>query len=180
MIPLVTSLLIGAGLGAALGHFGKCTSGSCPLTANWRRGAVYGAAVGLMFHFALGRTGSGSADESTPHVTQLASSDFEAQVLAATQPVLIDFYAPWCGPCKVLSPRLEKIAETLAGRVKFVKVNVDQAGELARQFNIQGVPTLVFFSQGKEVDRIVGLPPGEALEQRLQALATSKSQALLP
>jgi thioredoxin 1 len=171
MLPLILSVLIGGGLGAALGYFGKCSSGACPLTANPWRGALFGALLGLMFHFASGRSGSASVNASTPNVSRIQESQFEAEVVQSTLPVVVDFYASWCGPCKILSPRLDELAGPLTNKVKFVKINVDEAATLAQRLEISAVPTLVFFKSGKVVDRLVGLPSRDTLKTRLESLA---------
>jgi len=164
---LVIKLIIGAGLGALLGYYGQCNSGTCPLTANWKRGATYGAVLGLMFHFASG----GGSYEPPKNVKAIAASDFEAEVTRAGQPVVVDFFATWCGPCKTLSPRLDKLAGEFSHRIKFVAVNVDQAQSLAAKFNVQGVPTLLFFGpDGKLADTSVGLLSAEALRVKLESL----------
>ena len=171
MLTLIGSLLIGGGLGAALGYFGKCSSGACPLTANPWRGAMFGALLGLMFQFASGRSGSASVNVSTPNVSRIQESQFEAEVVQSTLPVVVDFYASWCGPCKVLSPMLDKLAGPLTNQVKFVKIDVDEATALAQRMEIQAMPTLLFFKNGKVVDRSVGLPSRDALKTRLESLA---------
>ena len=171
MLPLILSVLIGGGLGAALGYFGKCSSGACPLTANPWRGAIFGALLGLMFHFSSGRSGSTSVNASTPNVSRIQESQFEAEVVQSTLPVVVDFYAAWCGPCKILSPMLDDLAGPLTNKVKFVKINVDEANALAQQMEIEAMPTLVFFKNGKVVDRLVGLPSKDTLKTRLESLA---------
>jgi thioredoxin 1 len=171
MLSLIGSLLIGGALGAALGYFGKCSTGACPLTANPWRGAVFGALLGLMFHFASGRGSSATVNASTPNVSRIQESQFEAEVVQSTLPVVVDFYASWCGPCKVLSPMLDDLAGPLTNKVKFVKINVDEATTLAQRLEIQGVPTLMFFKRGKVVDSLVGLPSGGTLKMRLESLA---------
>jgi thioredoxin 1 len=168
---LILTVAIGGGLGAALGYLGKCSSGTCPLTSTWWRGAIYGALLGLMFYFASGRGGSASINESTQNVKRINESQFEAEVAQATSPVVVDFYAPWCGPCKMLSPMLDKLAGSLTNKVKFVKINVDEANALAQRLEIEGVPTLMFFKGGKVVDRLVGLPSSDTLKMRLGLLA---------
>lgn len=173
MQSLLLSVLVGAGLGAAWGHFGKCRSGTCPLTANWWRGALYGAVLGLLFHSVAGGTRPGAAAEPTPNVTQISPDQFESQVMRAPVPVVVDFYATWCGPCKVLSPRLNELAGPLTNRVNFFKIDVDQANQLAERFQIKGVPTLLFFRDGKVADTVVGLLPKEDLKARLTAFAAS-------
>ena len=168
---LIFSVLIGGGLGAVLGYFGKCSSGTCPLTSNWWRGALYGAVLGFMFHALSARTGSNSV-ESTQNVKLIQEQQFEAEVTHATGPVVVDFFATWCGPCKRLSPMLDNLAEPLTNRVKFLKVDVDQSAKLARQFAVEGVPTLIFFKGGKVVDKMVGLPAKDALKRKLEFLAS--------
>jgi thioredoxin 1 len=182
VLSLVISLAVGAGLGAALGAFGQCTSGTCPLTSTWWRGALYGAALGLMFHVTTGRSSAGSTTPSSTNVSQVAQADFDASVLRSTLPLVVDFYAPWCGPCKVMAPRLDKVADAYAGRVRVVKVNVDEAPDLASRYEIRGVPSLVFFSGGKAVDAMVGLQSEQDLRTRLdqmlaQAVRTTTPQA---
>lgn len=89
---------------------------------------------------------------------QITASNFEAEVLQSPVPVLVDFWATWCGPCKMISPIVDQIAEEAAGYAKVCKVNIDEAGnqDLASQFNIRSIPTLLFFKDGKLVDTIVG------------------------
>jgi thioredoxin 1 len=165
------TLVIGAGIGAALGYFGKCSSGGCPLTATWWRGAIYGAAVAGLFYFASGGNGSASVNQSTENVQRIGESQFDAAVVQSPLPVAVDFYAPWCGPCKILSPRLDQLAGAFTNRIRFVKINVDEAPALARRFEIQGIPTLLFFKNGQMTDRIVGLPATDNLQARLESLA---------
>ena len=89
-------------------------------------------------------------------VKEINSTDFVKEVLNADMPVVVDFYATWCGPCKMLSPVLEKLAAEFNGKAKFVKVNVDDAAELAATYSISGVPTLILFNGGKIADTTVG------------------------
>jgi thioredoxin 1 len=110
-------------------------------------------------------------------VKRIGESQFEAEVVQSPLPVVVDFYAPWCGPCKILSPRLEQLAGTFAGRIQCVKINVDEAPALARRFDIQGIPTLLFFKDGKVVDRIVGLPATDDLKARLESFAGTNAPA---
>jgi thioredoxin 1 len=160
---------IGGLIGAALGYFGQCSSGTCPLTSTWWRGALYGSVMGLVLYTLSGR-GSGAAEDSK-NVLPIKESNFDAEVIQASTPVVVDFFATWCAPCRKLSPMLDKLAEPFAGQIKFVKVNIDEAPGLAKQYKIEGVPTLLFFKGGKTSDAIVGLPSAEELKSRLQALA---------
>jgi thioredoxin 1 len=101
-------------------------------------------------------------------VIAVTENNFEAEVLKSPLPVLVDFWAQWCGPCKQLSPIVDEVAGDLAGKLKVVKVNVDEAGELAAQFNIMSIPTLVIFKDGKPVWQGVGLHSKTALLAELQ------------
>jgi thioredoxin 1 len=102
---------------------------------------------------------------------ELSPSQFETEVLSATSPVLVDFYAPWCGPCRMLAPMLESLGAEYAGRVSLVKLNVDEAPDLASRYQISGVPTLMLFRHGQVVDSLVGVPSIRALRGRLDAVA---------
>jgi len=97
--------------------------------------------------------------------------EFKRHVLESDLPVLVDFFAPWCGPCRALAPALEDIANAYAGRVNVVKVNVDNSPDLASKFNVSGVPTLKIFKAGQDVDTIIGLPPLSTLRRKLDAVA---------
>lgn len=100
-------------------------------------------------------------------VTEINEAEFESQVLKNSGLVLVDFYAPWCGPCRMIAPVLEALAEELNGKVKFVKVNVDQAPYLAMRYGISGVPTLILFKNGLIIDSWIGVPHPRSLKERL-------------
>jgi thioredoxin 1 len=95
---------------------------------------------------------------------------FEADVLRSEGTTLVDFTAEWCGPCRALSPILDRLAETLGGRVSIAKVDIDESPALAERFAIRSVPTLLLFQNGHLVDRVVGLLPRNKIEQLLDAL----------
>jgi thioredoxin 2 len=98
-----------------------------------------------------------------PWLTSAGDGDFDEVAGRSTLPVLLDLWAPWCGPCRVVAPGVEGAARTLAGRLKVVKVNVDEAPGVAERFGVQGIPTLVILRQGREVARQVGAVPPPAL-----------------
>jgi thioredoxin 1 len=166
---LFVYVAVGAAVGATLGYFGKCSSGACALTANWRRGAIVGAGIGLALFFASDRGVSVAMNESSANVKHIAANEFEAEVDRAASPVLVDFYATWCGPCKALSPRVDKVASEFSGKIRFVKVNVDESPALAQRFGIEGIPTLLLFKNGKVVDTLVGLQSEAGLKTHLAA-----------
>ncbi len=172
-MSLVISLLVGAGLGGVMGYYGKCTTGTCPLTANPWRGALYGMFLGALFYSALGRNGSSAPTGITANVKPVNQAQFESELAQTNRAMVVDFYATWCGPCKRLSPMLDELAGPLTNRINFLKVDVDQSPELAQRYAVQGVPTLVFLRNGKEVGRQVGLTSKEALKTRLESLAAS-------
>ncbi len=97
----------------------------------------------------------------------LDEKNFEAEVVKASGPVLVDFWAEWCGPCKMLSPIIDQIAVELQGKMKVAKVNVDEAPDLAGQFNVMSIPTLLVFKNGVPVDQIVGAMPKDQLLAKL-------------
>jgi thioredoxin 1 len=101
-------------------------------------------------------------------VNNVSASDFSTEVLEASEPVLVDFWAPWCGPCLRLAPELEAVSDELAGQVKFVKVNVDSNTDLAQRFDVRGIPNLVLFKGGKPVDRIIGMTSRQNISSTIQ------------
>ena len=110
---------------------------------------------------------------SVPHVS---NSTFSKDVLQSPVPVLVDFYADWCGPCRMLAHTLEKLSKEFAGRVKILKVNVDAEPELANEFRVESIPLLVFFAEGRPVGRTAGLVNESGLRQVLTQLTDAASQ----
>ena len=110
--------------------------------------------------------------ENMKNVIELSESSFETEVLRSDLPVVVDFYAPWCGPCKMIAPLLEQLAGEFQGRIKFTKANVDDTPELAATYQITGVPTLALFRGGEPIDALVGLAAPKALKSWLEGAAT--------
>jgi thioredoxin 1 len=112
------------------------------------------------------------------NIKEVTDATFEAEVLKAGRPVVVDFWATWCGPCKMVAPEMEKIAEKYAGSVDVVKVDVDANPELSRAFNIMSIPTIAFFpGDGKQPMGVVGFQPMEQLERQFGLDAYAKPKA---
>jgi len=102
------------------------------------------------------------------NLTEINDSNFESSVLKAEGLVLVDFWAPWCGPCRMQTPILEKLVQSDEISAAIMKVNTDEAPGVAQQMGIASIPTLILFKDGKEIDRMVGVQPEEVLKQKLK------------
>jgi len=103
-------------------------------------------------------------------VLEVSDATFDKEVLQSEQPVLVDFWAVWCGPCKAIGPIVDGLAASYAGKVKVVKVNVDENGATPSRYGIRGIPALLLFKGGKVADQIVGYVPQDVIEGKLQKL----------
>ena len=101
------------------------------------------------------------------HVIEITENSFETEVLQSDQPVLVDFWAPWCGPCRLLGPIVEAVAAQYKGVARVVKVNVDHNVSISQRFGIKGIPTLILFQNGKEAERMVGAASEKAVAQMI-------------
>ena len=101
------------------------------------------------------------------HVNEVSDSSFEKDVLQSDKPVLVDFWAAWCAPCRMLAPTVEAVAEKYASAASVVKLNVDENPSVSQRYGIKGIPTLIFFEGGREAERVVGASGQEALSRIL-------------
>ena len=186
IIKLLLGIFIGGAIGAVLGYIGKCSSGSCPLTANPFRGAIYGAIVGLLSASVLSvpqQQGTTPSEDKpalhketrkTPENEAVGTreraegsgvlhidnkSDFEAKVLNASGICLVDLFSDRCPPCRMLAPTISSLADKYSGKVIVCKVNLDRAPGIAREYRVMAIPTVLIIKDGKEVTRLVGLRP---------------------
>ncbi len=104
---------------------------------------------------------------------EISNEKFSEMVLKAKLPVLVDFWAPWCGPCRMVAPVVDELANEYDGKVSFVKINVDDSPETARQYGVMSIPTLIVFKNGQPVSNIVGFRPKPELKKNLDAALTA-------
>ena len=107
----------------------------------------------------------------------VTDATFSTEVEQSPLPVLLDMWAPWCGPCRMIAPVLEELATELAGRVRVAKLNVDENQVTASRFNVRSIPTLLVLKSGREVDRLVGVLPKAAIKQRLEGVMAHGASA---
>jgi len=103
-------------------------------------------------------------------VTDVTDQDFEGEVIKSALPVLVDLWAPWCGPCRMVAPVVDKLAGKYEGKVKFYRLNVDENPQTASKYRVMSIPTLMFFKGGKAVDTVVGAVPERVLQPKIDGL----------
>lgn len=171
IVRISLGILIGAGIGALLGYFGKCSSGTCPLTANPYRGALYGAVMGAVFAFALPQKSQTQAEKTSPRESAKATvgsakgglvdirstDDFRTHVLDAGGICLVDLFSNRCPPCRALAPTVSSLARKYAGKVTVCKVDVDRLPTIAGEYRVSAIPTVLIIRDGTLVDRLMGL-----------------------
>lgn len=184
MIRILIGIALGGALGAFLGWKGRCATGACPLTSNPWLGGLWGAMLGALVVNAFFSTtslfsgsGAGTRNSNTRSdrsMTTTASmvnlgrtEDFQTVVLEASIPVLVDFWAVWCGPCRMQGRVLEELAPRINGDALIVKVNVDEHPDLARRYNVSSIPTLMVFREGSVQQRMVGMQSIQVLQKAL-------------
>jgi thioredoxin len=131
-------------------------------------------AVATGFLLAAGCENPSAMNQSSANVKHITQGEFTDEVAHCVTPVVVDFYATWCGPCRAFSPLLDQVAGGYAGRIKFVKVNVDESPVLAQTYQVQAIPTVLMLKDGKVADRFTGGLPEADLKARLDALLAGK------
>jgi thioredoxin 1 len=111
------------------------------------------------------------------HVREASDSGFETDVLKSDQPVLVDFWAPWCAPCRMLAPTVEAVAEKYAGKARVVKLNVDDNPSVSQRYGIKGIPTLILFKNGHEEERVVGATSEAAISKMIDKHVSAATAA---
>jgi thioredoxin 1 len=106
------------------------------------------------------------------HIKEVSDLDFEAEVLKSTEPVLVDFWAPWCGPCRMIAPLIEELATENQGGVKIAKINIDDSPSTASTYGVSSIPTLMIFKNGEVIDRFVGVQPKKRLQEAIDQAKT--------
>lgn len=101
---------------------------------------------------------------------EFTDQNFNQEVIKSAKPVLVDFWAPWCGPCQMMGPIVEELAEEMGDKVKIGKLNVDENSQTAQQFSIMSIPALIIFKNGKEIKRLVGVQSKESLKEELEKI----------
>lgn len=107
---------------------------------------------------------------ASPDVVTLEDGTFDSEVLKSEIPVLVDFWAVWCGPCRMVAPIVDEVSKEYAGKLKVLKLNTDENPDVAGKYRIMGIPTLMFFKDGKTVDQIVGAVPKSQLKTKIDTL----------
>jgi thioredoxin 1 len=114
------------------------------------------------------KNGAGREETMAGNIVELNSGNFKTTVEAGPTPVLVDFWAPWCGPCRVIAPILEELAKEFEGKVRVAKLNVDDSPDIASQFGVRGIPTLILFKEGQIKGQMVGVNPKNNIVQLIQ------------
>lgn len=180
-VALLVGVMIGGGIGVLLGWVRCYPSAMGHLSSGRYIGGLRGALLGVLLAGAVGCTpGQATQNPTERSLTAVKAQEsnaiinlgdeeaFEEAVLNSSTPVVVDFWAPWCGPCRAQSPILDRLANERGDDIRIVKVNVDELSGLARRYHIQAIPTLMIFQDGKKMTHLVGLQSLEDLNQALE------------
>lgn len=159
MIRILIGAAAGILIGAIVGYIGKCRTGTCPLTSNPLYGALFLGLLGAFIGWASAKSQTPPEPQSYRDIRSIAAvQDFDQSISQPARPVVVDFYATWCAPCRRLSPTIGKLSQTYAGKVDFIKVDIDQAQDLSRRFDVVSIPRIQVFDKGMPLGKpIVGL-----------------------
>ena len=131
--------------------------------------------IAVLFTTGCGKSGGGDYGTDPKKIVTITKDNFDKEVLQSAQPVLVDFWADWCGPCKMVAPVIADLSVEFEGRMKIGKVDVDAETPLAKKYNISAIPTLLVFKNGKQVDQVIGLQNKEQLKSLLNKFADKES-----
>jgi thioredoxin 1 len=168
-------LFLGALIGGLLGYgfyrLAGCKDGACPLTSSPRISVFYGVLAGVFFVYSsVNAVGCSRKTEeaANPYVKTFTTDDWEKEVLKSEKPVLVDFWAPWCGPCRIQGPIVDKLAEEMKDSALVGKLNVDIHGKIAGQYGIRSIPTLLVIRGGKVQNQFTGVTGEDTLRTALK------------
>ncbi len=157
MLKGIIILLIGAGIGALVGYFGKCNDGQCPLTATPLRGAMWGTCIALIIAYPMIIAAFRKPIPESENVTHISSANELQSLMEKPDHIcLIDFHADWCAPCRTLAPTINQLADDFKDNVDIIKINVDKFSALAQQYQASSIPLVIITVGGVEKERITG------------------------
>jgi len=168
-MKIIIGALLGAGIGGVIGYMGKNAGGSCPLACNPIGGMIMGTLIGVFIAGGLSAGTTSKGDEiMSVNVTQVQNEKAFDELLKSNKVVLADFYADWCGPCRMVKPLIHQIADEYAGRVAVATINVDANMALAQKYGISSIPDVRVFKDGKVYETFVGARPKTAYSEVLE------------